>query len=163
MNPQIRPVADMYRFNTHCVRRALADLTADQAGHRWRQGEGSSIAFLVGHLLSSRCGLLKRFDARQDNPWADDFGSQAQPKDIQEYPSFEQLVRDWDDVAAQLDTLLAGFDDATLEAPADGFPIADQTARGALMFLAWHETYHVGQIGLMRTELDLPAIKDIAS
>ena len=35
----------------------------------------------------------------------------------------------------------------------------DQTARGALMFLAWHESYHVGQMGLMRTEMGYPSVQ----
>ena len=36
----------------------------------------------------------------------------------------------------------------------------DQTVRGALMFRAWHESYHVGQIGLILTELGYPALRE---
>lgn len=159
MNPQIRPVADIYAFNTLSLKLAMADLSEAQANHRWRQGKGSSIAYLVGHLLSTRYGLLKRLGKTEENPFAASFGDKAEPQDGHAYPPVAELLEAWMDVAAQLDAALQDLSDADLETPAEGLPITDRTTRGALMFMAWHESYHTGQIGLMRTELGLPSIQ----
>jgi uncharacterized damage-inducible protein DinB len=37
-------------------------------------------------------------------------------------------------------------------------PGADGTVLGALAFLAQHESYHVGQVALLRRQLGLPAM-----
>ena len=159
MNHHIKSVADIYAFNTLSVRVCLGDLSHDDAGRRWRDGDGSSILFLLGHLLSSRVGLLKRFGETEDNPYAELFGGNADPRDGADYPPLEELARGWDEVATRLESTLAGLSEDQVMASAEGFPIPDQTARGALMFLAWHESYHAGQIGLMRTEMGYPSMQ----
>ena len=112
MSDMIKPVIDQFKFNSMVLSLATSDLKNEDAGHRLRGGEGSSVSFLIGHLLSSRYGLLKMLDAGEENPYA-------------------QL----------------------LAPPPEGFPIEDQTIRGGISFLSWHESYHVGQIGVLRTEL----------
>ncbi|MEM8932763.1 MAG: DinB family protein [Acidobacteriota bacterium] len=163
MLAQIRSIADIYRFNTMTLRAVSRDLSDEQTGRRWRQGEGSSIAFLLGHLLASRYSVLQRLGAADENPHAELFGNFASARDLADYPPFAELVAEWDTVAERLEVALAQLDDATLEAPASGYPVADQTTRGALMFMAWHESYHIGQIGLMRTEMSLPSVRAVLS
>lgn len=159
MNPQIKSVADIYTFNTLSVRVSLSDLSAEDAGRRWRNGDGSSILFLLGHLLSSRVGLLKRFGETEENPYAELFGGNAEPRHADEYPPLDELARGWDDVASRLESTLKELSEEQIMASAEGMPIPDQTARGALMFLAWHESYHFGQLGLMRTEMGYPSMQ----
>lgn len=159
MNPQIKSVADIYAFDTLSIRLSLGDLSDDDAGRRWRDGEGSSIHFLLGHLLSSRVGLLKRFGETEENPYAELFGGNAGARDAAAYPTLAELASGWDNVAGRLESTLESLTEDQITAAAEGFPIPDQTARGALMFLAWHESYHVGQIGLMRTEMGYPSIQ----
>lgn len=159
MNPQIKSVADIYAFNTVLVRVSLSDLQPDDAGRRWRQGEGSSIHFLLGHLLSTRVGLLKRFGETEENPYAEHFGGNVKPRDAAEYPPLNELASGWDAVAARLEATLGDLTEEQILTGAEGFPIPDATARGALMFLAWHESYHAGQIGLLRTEMGYPSVQ----
>ena len=159
MNPQIKSVADLYAFNTEGIRVCLGDLSDEDAGRQWRKGEGSSILFLLGHLVSSRVGLLKRFGETEENPYAELFGGSASAQDASAYPALSELASAWDDVAARLETTLANLTEDQILASAEGFPIPDATARGALMFMAWHESYHFGQIGLMRTEMGYPTFQ----
>lgn len=159
MNPQIRSIADIYRFDTFMVGLVLEDLSDEHAGRRWRNGDGSSITFLVGHMLSSRVGLLKRFGETEDNPFAETFGALVDSKDASEYPPIADLKTRWHEVGERLAKTLDGLTDEDLNKPAEGFPIDDDTDRGALAFLAWHESYHVGQIGLMLTEMGLPSVR----
>ena len=153
MNPQIKSVADIYAFNSTTLVPVISDLSEEDAGRQFRGGEGSSITFLVGHLLSSRIGLLKRFGETEENPYSDLFGGSASAQAASTYPSIRELASSWDEIAQRLETLLASLTDEQLTEPVEGYPVSDQTARGVLMFMAWHEAYHVGQIGMMRTEM----------
>lgn len=159
MHPEIKSVADIYAFNSLALGPVLSDLSDEEAGKQVRQGEGSSITFLVGHLLSSRTGLLKRFQETTENPFAELFGGNSTAQEASAYPSIGELATAWGEVAGRLQSTLESLTEEQILAPAEGFPIADQTARGALMFMAWHESYHVGQIGMMRTELGKPSLQ----
>ena len=65
----------------------------------------------------------------------------------------------WTDVSAKLSAHLATLDAAQLEKPADTeFPIeGGNTAQGCLTFLVQHDTYHLGQIALLRRFVGLEA------
>ncbi|MEM7585093.1 MAG: DinB family protein [Acidobacteriota bacterium] len=159
MSPKIKTLVDTFDWNTRFVAVGLADLSNEDAGRRWRDGQGSSITYLTGHCMSSRVGLLKRFGETEDNPYGELFGAEAEVHEPGAYPAIDQLASEWNEVAERLSSTLASLTEEQVMAPVKGFPIADPTARGALMFLAWHESYHVGQIGLMRTELGYPSMQ----
>jgi uncharacterized damage-inducible protein DinB len=152
MHYQLKSIADIYAFNTLLVRCSVGDLSNDDAVKQWRGGKGSSISFLVGHLLASRYGLMKRFLVVKDNPYAELFGGSESAQGGETYPSIADLATAWDEATTQFEVMLEDLSEEQILATARGFPVPDQTGRGALMFLAWHESYHVGQIGLMRTE-----------
>lgn len=159
MSDMIKPVVDQFKFNSMILSLATGDLKNDAAGHRLRNGEGSSISYLMGHLLSSRYGMLKMLGAGDENPFAEQFGRDASPRDVSEYPNITELKSAWDELSPRFHTALQDATDDQLLAPApDGFPpIEDQTMRGAVGFLCWHESYHVGQIGILRTEQGYPS------
>ena len=70
-----------------------------------------------------------------------------------------ELASSWDDVAGRLQATLESLTEEQLLEAAEGFPIPDQTARGASMFMAWHESYHLGQIGMLRIEMGKPSLQ----
>ena len=159
MNPQLKSVADIYSFNSLAMRPALSDLSDEEAGRRCRDGEGNSITFLVGHLLASRVGLLKRFGETTENPFGNLFGGSTAAQDAAAYPSISELASAWDDVADRLQATLESLTEEQLREVAEGLPVPDQTARGATMFMAWHESYHLGQIGMLRVEMEKPSVQ----
>ncbi len=153
MSDLIKPVIDQFKFNSMVLSLATSDLKNEDAGHRLRGGEGSSVSFLIGHLLSSRYGLLKMVDAGEENPFAEQFGRNAEPQDVSDYPDISELNQAWTALSDSFHAALEEMSDEQLLAAApDGFPVEDQTMRGAINFLCWHESYHVGQIGVLRTE-----------
>lgn len=77
-----------------------------------------------------------------------------------EYPEVSELATQWNEVAERLVDALEGLSDRDVLAPNEGFPVPDQTVSGALMFRAWHESYHVGQLGLNFTELGYLALRE---
>ena len=158
MNNNIKSLGDIFDFNSLTISLALGDLSNDDAMRCARDGAGSSIAFLAGHLLSSRYGILKMLGAADENPYAEQYGQNAEPNDDH---NLEKMKADWGTTSALLTAALenATEDQILADAPG-GFPVPDKTIRGGLMFLAWHETYHVGQVGLMRTEYGYPSVQE---
>lgn len=162
MHPLIQPCAALYNVNTLTFRLSLADLTVEHAGFRMKQGEGNSIAYLAGHLLYSRYGLLRTLRVAEENPWKETFGSGTTPKDVSEYPSLEEMQGAWAAGSKSLGVALAGLDEETWHSePPNRYPTPDPTIRGALFFMALHESYHLGQIGMLRAELGYPAVQDV--
>lgn len=158
MSDMIKPVVDQFKFNSMILSLATGDLTNEAAGYRLRHGKGSSVSYLMGHLLSSRYGILKMLSAGNENPFAEQFGRNAAPCDVSEYSDIAEFKSAWDELSHRFHAVLQEATDDQLLAPApDGFPIEDQTMRGAINFLCWHESYHVGQIGMLRTEQGYPS------
>ena len=154
MSDLIKPVIDQFKFNSMILSLATSDLQNEHAGHRLRSGEGSSVTFLMGHLLSCRYDLLKMLGAGDENPYAEQFGHNTEALDVSEYPDISEFNQAWTALSDSFHAALEGASDEQLLAAApEGFPIEDQTMRGAIGFLGWHESYHVGQIGVLRTEL----------
>lgn len=162
MSTLILPAVTQLRFNSEMLSLGLSDLSQEHAVHRLKNGAGSSIAYLAGHLTSSRYGLLKSLGAATENPFQDLYGADVGSKDGSAYPSITELRAGWDDAAEKLHSALeAVTDEEALAADEDGFPIPDQTMRGRLTFLAWHESYHIGQIGILRTETGYPSMRKV--
>ena len=157
MSDLIKPVIDQFKFDSLILSLATGALKNEDAGHRLRKGEGSSISYLLGHLLSSRYHVLSMLGGGDENPFAEQFGRNAEPLDVSEYPDISEFKAAWDGLTEKFHTALDGASDEQLLAPVESFPVEDQTLRGALMFMAWHESYHVGQIGILRTEHGYPA------
>ncbi len=160
MHSQIRSVADIYAFNSMALGPVLSDLSDEEAGRQAHGGEGSSITFLVGHLLSSRVSLLKRLGETTENPFVGLFGNDCSAQDASAYPAIAELAASWEEVATRFGALLESLTEEQILEPVKGYPIPDQTNRGALMFMAWHESYHVGQIGMLRTGAGKQALRN---
>jgi uncharacterized damage-inducible protein DinB len=156
------PAVTQLRFNSGTLSLGLSDLTQEQAVHRMKSGGGSSIAYLAGHVMSSRYGLLKQLGAATDNPFQELYGAGVGSKDGSAYPPIADLRAGWDEAAEKLHAALDAITDEDALAPdQSGFPIPDQTLRGRLTFIAWHETYHIGQIGMLRTEQGLTSMRQM--
>ena len=162
MSDLILSTVTQFRFNSEMLSLGLADLSQEDAVRRWRDGNGSSIAYLAGHITSSRYGLLKSLGAATENPYAELYGTGAGSKDGSEYPPVTELKSGWDGVAAKLHAALEALtDEDALAADEGGFPTPDQTLRGRISFIAWHEAYHIGQIGILRTEMGYPSMRQV--
>ena len=160
MSELILPATTLFRFNTGLLSLGLADLDSEDAVRRWKSGDGSSIAYVTGHITSSRYGLLKLLGAATENPHKDLFGADVGSKDGSAYPPIAELKRRWEEVGETLHAALDALTDEQALAPDDGgFPTPDQTLRGRLAFTAWHESYHIGQIGILRTEMGYSSLR----
>jgi uncharacterized damage-inducible protein DinB len=161
MNDPIGPLLETFAFNSRVVAAAAGDLSNQDATRRFKHGAGSSISYLIGHLCSSRYGLLKLLGVAHANPFAASFGAGIGSKEGGEYPTIAALTSRWRDLAGRLQGALESLTPSQLDAESPtAYPIADRTVHGAIAFVCWHESYHVGQIGLLRTEMGYPSIQE---
>jgi uncharacterized damage-inducible protein DinB len=114
---------------------------------------GSNLHWLLGHLVASRDALLERLGAERvwDVDIARDFARGSAGAAPRVATIAEQLTR-LRAQQARLETALVGIDRSALDRDAGRMTIG-----GWIEFMAWHETYHLGQAMLYRRAAGLPS------
>jgi uncharacterized damage-inducible protein DinB len=149
---EIASAALAFRQNSDLLTKSHAGLTDEE----WlrRPGESSNhLLWITGHLIAVRGNLLRILGQHPawSRPWLPLFARGAKLVDPSQYPSPEEIRLAWLDVSA---ALAAAFEQASPEAlsapPPDKLPSFDGTISGAISFLAYHETYHIGQAAYLR-------------
>jgi len=154
----LAPLAQRFAFNE----RFLDLLTQDFEDQNWllRAGPGNHAQWLLGHLAGTRRWALREFGRPgcEELPWEKHFfiGSMPTPAGDDIAPALlrEAWLREGKVLRSWLETLTP----AQADAPFKPFPDGSRTVGGALHFLYFHETYHVGQIGLLRRMAGKPGV-----
>jgi uncharacterized damage-inducible protein DinB len=114
---------------------------------------GSHLHWLLAHLVASRDALLVRLD--REPVWTDEarrtFGRGSTPA-IDPTSALADHLERLTRQQARLDDALATLDGDALARPA-----GRMTVGGWIEFMAWHESYHVGQATLYRRGAGLPS------
>jgi len=160
MHPSIETVGQLYQTTDGLYQKALTGLDPDMALRR--PGEQSnSVAWIAGHLAWTRSRLCGLLGVPVEFPWSDVFARGARPPEPEELPSLEEVRQAWQTISARLMTRLDELTEAELAAPAARpMPIADRSLRGSIVFLAYHEGYHIGQLSFLRKWMGLPGLVD---
>jgi hypothetical protein len=73
---------------------------------------------------------------------------------MKEYPPLYELLAEWDELHEATLEYLADIPTVDLDAEsAASLPTEDRSMLGGIAFLAFHEAYHVGQMGFVRKYL----------
>ena len=151
-------VESMFKNNTGLVTKAISDIPADQ----WTRqpGDGSNhLLWILGHMVWARGNALRTMGSSWSLPWAKQFARGTARGDASQYPQVEEVVKAWGTASEELAATLPRIQPALWEQPHDP-PTFDGKVAGFIAFLAFHETYHVGQIGYLRKWLGHSALVD---
>ena len=150
MDIRMQPVIDILELNAALFRKALEGV--DQAsGERRPNDHTNSLAFIACHALDARFYLMKLAGHERTNPWQALFDSATDITMMKEYPPLYELLAEWDDLHEATLASLSEVTAAELDADSPSrFPTEDRSILGGIAFLAFHEAYHVGQMGLVR-------------
>ena len=86
MEKQIIPLFEVFNFNTGFFQRALEDITDDDT--RIIINENSNtILWIAGHLITSRCNVLKLCGSSLDSPYYELFKKGTKLQSGIKYPS----------------------------------------------------------------------------
>ena len=151
MTPPLVPLAARFRFNESL----LATTTDGFSPEDWArapEGGGNNAIWILGHLVASRRFLARRLGLSiPEETWEDGFSMGAKPADTSTYPSPETLVADLRSLGERIEQRCGELGPDQAEEPfGSAFPDGSNTVAGGAHFLYFHETYHLGQIGLLR-------------
>ena len=159
MNPRAAPFGALLRLNTHLLLNCFDQVTEDQASRRVVP-QVNSMAFLAAHLIDARHELLAVVGGSAENPVRPHLATARSIDDVVGLPPLAELLNAWQQVASAIEERLAHVGDAALDAPSGRrFPGGDPSTLGALGFLVQHDSYHIGQLAMLRRVHGLPAMR----
>ncbi len=157
------PIAESLKFSDFIINTVTGDLDDTVARRRARDTEGASIAWVIGHLIHYRHQMLGLLGENVDDAFAERFGS-AGATDGSDYPSLSELVKAWNDTSAKVVPAMAAAADDVMTEPLGGAgsPHGEKRVLDTVVFLMWHESYHIGQIGTLRAQFGLTPTATLA-
>ncbi len=112
----------------------------------------NNIKWVMGHMLDTRLGTMSKFaDLPVDGSYRARFGRGAILDLHAVYPSVDEIRARWNEVSLALSEAISKIPEAVFasKSPVQA-PIADDTILGLFAFLLSHESYHLGQLGILR-------------
>jgi uncharacterized damage-inducible protein DinB len=150
VSPVIAGAAGEFAHNNGFLQKVVGDLTADEWLAR-PSDRSNPIAWLVGHTIWARQALITGLGGKWNCPGLEPFARSAKPDAVASYPTPEALLALWEESAAALDATLNALTEEALAAPPPpGPPSPDGKTSGFIGLMAWHDTYHIGQIAYLR-------------
>jgi uncharacterized protein YndB with AHSA1/START domain len=154
----LAPLALIFKLNTGLMRSTLEGVAAEEL---WQRPTPltNPLLWIFGHLVQTRATMLGILGEPFDTGWSDLFARGAAAHDPARYPSREAIDQVHRRIIDRLKTRFALLTDADLAAPARGGQLSGAKSVGdQLAFLAFHESYHVGQLAYVRKALGHSAI-----
>jgi uncharacterized damage-inducible protein DinB len=157
MDPRIAPLADILRLNTKLFRNCLAGLSDEQARVR-PSATTNNAAFIAAHLVATRYDVLKALGAERANLLAACLEGVQGIEDMTRWPTRAEIDSAWTDTSHALRARLESLTGADLDGP-PAAPFPGRSMLEALVFAVQHDSYHVGQLALLRRHVGLPAMR----
>ena len=159
MDPRLVPLAEIFRLNTRLFHNCLDGLGEDQARER-PTGSTNSAAFIAVHVADTRFAIVGWLGGAVENPLAAALADARSIEDVPSLPSLPAIRAAWDAASTGLAERLAMSAPDALDGPSpQHFPGAGPTLLSALAFLAQHDSYHIGQLALLRKYAGMPAMR----
>lgn len=155
MTPTADTYADLYTMNFRAIRALCRDVTNDEA-HKRPDGRQNPMLWMLGHITTYRAELLALLGGVPGRSAGLKalFGKDVR-SDAAAWPSLTDVVAQLSEVHEALVGRLKALGDAAFEKVVN-------TPAGvkmpAVVFLHFHESYHVGQLGYVRTWLGKPPL-----
>ncbi len=150
MDPAISTLVPLFRATDQLFHKSLEGIKREDLLRR-PHDSSNPLVWVAGHALTSRASLTRMVGEHIENPWSEIFARGATVDTAVVYPEASEIISLWDTVTEKLMTRLEQLTDEELAKPAS-FPVptGDKTKRGAIVFLNYHETYHIGQMAYLR-------------
>jgi uncharacterized damage-inducible protein DinB len=159
MDPRVAPLARVLRLNAQLLVNCVDGLSDEQADTRVLPAV-NSVSFLVAHLTDARYTLLGVLGGVAENPHATLLADARGIDDVPALPPLAELVEAWWTVDGALASRLAAVTAEALDERAPhSYPGGDPSVLGTLAFLTQHDSYHIGQLAMLRRALGFPAMR----
>lgn len=160
MDALIQPIIALHGVSNRILATAIGDLTDEDAKARSRGGAGPSVAWTIGHLCHYKIKILGLLGQCRENAFAAQF-DHTPASDGSDYPPLAHLAASFSTLNGDVCSALASSG-ARLDAPTPGSgPHDEKRVLDTVLFLTWHEAYHIGAIGAIRREHGRKAITEL--
>lgn len=158
------PLIDTLTLNDFVFGLAVTGVDDEIARRRLPGQTRPSMAWNIGHLLHGRARMASSIGASGPALDVSRFGREG-ATDGHDYPAVADLIAAWRETSAALVPALSAMTDEQLSQAASfpELPHGERTLADGVRFYTWHESYHLGQIGLIRSALGLTPIATLAS
>lgn len=150
MLPELTATAATFAFND----RSLDGLVKEFSPADWavQDAAGHSPRWIMGHLATYRHRVLAQMGAPVPAaPWEDCFTRGRSSADVPADLDMAPVVAAFHAALAAMAERWEALTPEDLAQPVGRrLPDGSEDTGGLIRFLAWHETYHLGQLGLLR-------------
>jgi uncharacterized damage-inducible protein DinB len=159
MHASLIPINEIIKLNTRLLINSLKDVNNDLAGRRISNNI-NSITFITCHILDARYYLTNLIGYKIESPFKELFDKINSIDELTDPPSIDDLKNSWLEISKTLEYYLPKVNDEILLRESKiKFPDSDKSILGSITFFVEHESYHIGQISLLRKFFNLPAMK----
>ncbi|MEM7041073.1 MAG: DinB family protein [Bacteroidota bacterium] len=132
--------------------RLFKNVTADLSGNvdQRLSADVNHLGWLAGHLVSTRYFLANVLGTEVQEPHPDLFANGKGIDAEASYPSLDSSIAAWDEITATLATAFQNINADFLDAKAPFATPMGDTMADFFGFMAHHEAYHIGQMGILR-------------
>jgi uncharacterized damage-inducible protein DinB len=158
-SPAVHPLRELLGLNTRLLLNCLKDVS-DAVARQRVANNTNSLVFLACHLIDARCFMGKLLGQPIANPLAEHLKDARSIDEIEAFPPITEIRVMWIEVAERLEDAFsrAGPSDLAGEST-QRFPIEDRSVFGGCSFLVQHESYHIGQMAMIRKAFGLGAME----
>ncbi len=150
MNKSIYQSQIIFNMNDRLFLSTLQGVTDEQANERIT-GHVNPVIWIAAHTVWARYNALVFLGAPTANPYNDLFENFKAYHASLAYPSLAEIKDEWKKVSGLLHNAIQDVTEAHLMADSPiKSPIGDFTNGGTVAFLAQHESYDIGQLGLLK-------------
>ena len=159
MDSRLVPLAQILRTNTRLFRNCLDGMSEAQAMARPTTYTNSA-GYVASHVADSRYYLLAILGLPTVNPLAEFIGKARRIEEVDTPPSLDVIRDAWTAASHLLRDRLAAITAAELEAQVETrLPLPDKSVLNVTTFLSQHDSFHIGQLALLRKYVGLPAMR----
>jgi DinB superfamily len=160
----IQPVIKQFELQTRLFNNVLEGIE-DIKGSKRLSDQVNHLQWIAGHLTNSRYHLAPGLGIKASFPYEDQYTDPSEPPPYNraisasvKYPSLTEIKKSWNELAATFTEKISGLSEEHL-ASAIPFPVpTGKTFQDLLSFIASHESYHIGQMSIIRKSLGLSAM-----
>lgn len=158
MEARLKPLYDIFKLNSSLFLNTLVDMDDHRA--KWRPtDQTNSAAYVALHLVDTRYYMATHIGLTLANPFAAMLKDARGIGDLKTLPPLDEVRGAWKLVTGETRVRFGQMTDGQLDVLASAkLPTDDETTLGMLSFLMHHESYHIGQLGLLRKQMGLPAM-----
>jgi hypothetical protein len=150
MVPEFVSVAHFYAVSANSLERLVGDFSPED----WtaRDAAGHTPRWIMGHVAWARLRLAEMMGHPPiPVPWMAAFARGAFDVDVPEDLDMGSVVQAFHDAHQAMTSRWEVLTDEDFAKPLGRtLPDGADTIGGGIRFLAWHEAYHMGQLGLLR-------------